>query len=53
MAQDTTTITISKWVHRKLVNAKLRRSVVREKPLTWDEFFDEVIDDEDKVSSVN
>ena len=52
MARDTTTITISKWVYRKLVNAKLRQSVVREKPLTWDEFFDDVIGDKNDVSTI-
>ena len=50
MVQGKTTITISKWVYKKLVNAKLRRSVVREKPLTWDEFFDDVIGDKNEVS---
>ena len=52
MAQEKTTITISKKIYRKLVNAKLRQSVVREKPLTWDEFFDDVMGDKNEVPTI-
>ena len=53
MARDTTTITISKWVYRKIVNAKLRRSVEKERPLSWDEFFDDIIGNKNEVPTID